>query len=103
MESPERSNPLKLIAPMEGISQWQGLTWNLEVMSKCFFMSVPSTWLMQQVRTCWMVSDVSAENCIAHTFQCLGKAARLNEMPQDVSVSFKPGHLACWSTYTKVL
>ena len=39
------------------------VTWNLEVMSKCFFMSVPSTWLMQQLRTCMMVSDVRAANC----------------------------------------
>ena len=29
----------------------QILTWNLEVMSKCFFMSVPSTWLIEQLRT----------------------------------------------------
>ena len=31
--------------------QAQSLTWNLEVMSKCFFMSVPSTWLIEQLRT----------------------------------------------------
>lgn len=41
----------------------QRLAWNLEVMSKCFFMSVPRTWLTQTVRTCMIVSDLSIEDC----------------------------------------
>lgn len=46
------------------------LAWNLEVMSKCFFMSVPSTWVMQQLRTCRMVSPFNAANCSRHFKSC---------------------------------
>lgn len=40
-------------------------TWNLETMSKCFFMSVPRTWLMAQVRPMRTVSGDDFA-CIPH-------------------------------------
>lgn len=39
-------------------------TWKRDTMSKCFFMSVPSTWLMMEAR--------SGTNCVAISF-CTGQ------------------------------
>ena len=56
---------------------WQH-TWNLEVMSKCFFVSVPSTWLMHTERTWAIVSDFIMFNCtftsLLSQMQCVSLA-----------------------------
>ena len=47
-------------------------TWNLDMMSKCFFMSVPSTILIHVVRRTGISSDLSIGICIITTnaFYC---------------------------------
>ena len=41
------------------------LTWNLETMSKCFFMSVPSTMVMHSLRACTTSSADHTPSCSA--------------------------------------
>ena len=48
---------------------WLGLsTWNLDRMSKCFFMSVPNTILTQVERSTSSSSDLKKDTCKPHRF-----------------------------------
>lgn len=49
------------------------LTWNLDRMSKCFFISVPRTWLMAQLRACRTSSGVMDSGCRASCTHILGQ------------------------------
>ncbi len=86
-----------------------GLTWNLEVMSKCFFMSVPSTWAMVTPRITPLCSALTLSFCTASTLmQCLQTLTQTScsvckprPKPHAVFANPDPNLMQCLQTPTQ--